>query len=41
MRFRKTHEIGALSDLLAEAGCPLPEELSSLDGLTPYGVILR
>jgi HEPN domain-containing protein len=27
MRFRKTHEIGALMGLLAEAGEPLPDEL--------------
>ena len=41
LRFRKTHEIGALGDLLKEAGYPLPEELSSLDALTPFGVFYR
>jgi HEPN domain-containing protein len=41
VRFRKTHEIGALSDLLADAGCPLPEDMASLDALTPYGVFYR
>jgi len=41
VRFRKTHEIGALSDLLAEAGYPLPDELALLDALTPFGVFYR
>jgi len=38
---RPGNEIGALGDLLKEAGYPLPEELSSLDALTPFGVFYR
>ncbi len=41
VRFRKTHEIGALSDLLADAAYRLPDELASLDALTPFGVFYR
>lgn len=41
MRFRKTHEIGALMGLLAEAGEPLPDESRQLDTLTPFGSVYR
>jgi HEPN domain-containing protein len=41
VRFRKTHEIGALAALLAEAGCRLPRELEDLDALTPFGAVYR
>jgi HEPN domain-containing protein len=41
VRFRKTHEIGALMALLAQAGCPAPENLENLDILTPFGAIYR
>lgn len=41
VRFRKTHEIGALADLLAKSGCPLPAEFEDLDFLTPFGAVYR
>lgn len=41
VRFRKTHEIGALMSLLAEAGHPLPAQFEDLDVLTPFGAIYR
>ncbi len=41
IRFRKTHEIGALMLLLAQAGYPLPQRLETLDALTPFGAVYR
>jgi hypothetical protein len=41
VRFRKTHEIGALMSLVAEAGQPLPAQFEDLDTLTPFGAIYR
>jgi HEPN domain-containing protein len=41
VRFRKTHEIGALMALLAQAGHTLPEQFENLDVLTPFGAIYR
>ena len=41
VRFRKTHEIGALIALLAQAGHALPEQFENLDVLTPFGAIYR
>jgi HEPN domain-containing protein len=41
VRFRKTHEIGALMELLAQAGHALPDRLENLDMLTPFGAIYR
>jgi HEPN domain-containing protein len=41
VRFRKTHEIGALMALLAEAGYGLPDQFENLDALTPFGAIYR
>jgi HEPN domain-containing protein len=41
VRFRKTHEIGALMSLLAQAGYGLPDQFEDLDGLTPFGAIYR
>ena len=41
VRFRKTHEIGALMALLAQAGHALPDQFENLDGLTPFGAIYR
>lgn len=41
VRFRKTHEIGALTALLAQAGCALPELLEDMDRLTPFGAFSR
>jgi HEPN domain-containing protein len=41
VRFRKTHEIGALMALLAQAGHVLPDRFEDLDVLTPFGAIYR
>jgi HEPN domain-containing protein len=41
VRFRKTHEIGALMALLAQAGHELPAQFENLDHLTPFGAIYR
>ena len=41
VRFRKTHEIGALMALLAEAGRALPDQFENLDALTPFGATYR
>jgi HEPN domain-containing protein len=41
VRFRKTHEIGALMALLAQAGHVLPDQFENLDVLTPFGAIYR
>lgn len=39
--FPKTHELGALMDLLARSGEPLPGEFTNLDMLTPFGAVYR
>jgi HEPN domain-containing protein len=41
VRIRKTHEIGALMSVAAEAGCPLPEQFEDLDALTPFAAVYR
>jgi len=41
VRFRKTHELGALMELVAQAGHPLPGQFAELDRLTPFGAIYR
>ena len=41
VRFRKTHEIGALIELAELSGCPLPGNLKNLDILTPFGAVYR
>ncbi len=41
VRFRKTHEIGSLMALLAQAGFALPDQFENLDVLTPFGAIYR
>jgi len=41
VRFRKTHEIGALMCLASETGHPLPAQFEDLDALTPFGAIYR
>ncbi|MEK7751887.1 MAG: HEPN domain-containing protein [Acidobacteriota bacterium] len=41
VRFRKTHEIGALVELAESSGYPLPENLKNLDILTPFGAVYR
>ena len=39
--FHKTHELGALMDMLARSGAPLPDEFENLDLLTPFGAVYR
>ena len=39
--FRHTHDLRELMDMLADAGHPVPENLSDLDALTPYATLLR
>jgi len=39
--FPRTHNLRLLMDLLADAGHSLPQHLSDLDLLTPYGTLLR
>jgi HEPN domain-containing protein len=39
--FRKTHELGALMDLIARSGEVLPDEFENLDALTPFGAVYR
>lgn len=41
LQFKRTHDLGALMELLRGHGRPLPEELADLDTLTPYGAIYR
>ena len=41
VRFRKTHEIGALIELAQSSGRPLPTNLTNLDILTPFGAVYR
>ena len=41
IRFRKTHEIGALMEMLGQAGHGLPGQFENLDVLTPFGAIYR
>ena len=39
--FRRTHDLGELLDLLADAGKPLPPHADNLDELNPYAVEFR
>lgn len=41
IKFRFTHDIGELIDLLEDNGIILPEELTDLDILTPFAVAFR
>lgn len=41
VKFRHTHDIGELIDLLEDNGIILPEELTDLDILTPFAVASR
>ncbi|MCL4501014.1 MAG: HEPN domain-containing protein [Deltaproteobacteria bacterium] len=40
-RFRKTHDLRELIDLLTDQGYPLPPSLVDIDQLTPYAVEFR
>ncbi len=41
IRFRKTHELGALIALIESSKGPLPEDLADIDLLTPFGTVYR
>lgn len=41
LRFRRTHELGALMAILGDAGHPLPGNLQDLDFLSPFGALYR
>jgi HEPN domain-containing protein len=41
VRFRRTHDLRELMDLLTDSGHTLPEALADLDILTPYAVEFR
>lgn len=41
IRFKKTHNLRELMDLLAEARMPLPDPIAEIDYLTPYGALAR
>lgn len=41
INFPRTHNLRLLIDLLADAGQPLPANLSGIDTLTPYGTLFR
>lgn len=41
VRFRKTHELGALVGLLVQCGITVPPEFEDLDALTPFGSVYR
>ncbi|MFM8952844.1 MAG: HEPN domain-containing protein [Planctomycetaceae bacterium] len=39
--YPRTHDLGALIDMLAKGGTTLPEDLADIDLLTPFGTIFR
>jgi HEPN domain-containing protein len=41
VRFRKTHELGALAAMLTGAGYALPQGCTDLDEFTPFGAVYR
>ena len=41
IRFRKTHDLRELLDLLSDHGNPIPSHLIDIDQLTPYGTLFR
>jgi HEPN domain-containing protein len=41
VRFRKTHELGALIALIESSGHAIPQEFADLDMLTPFGAVYR
>ena len=41
VRFRKTHDLRELIDLLADAGQPVPNDLQDMDILNPYASLFR
>ena len=41
VRYRKTHDLRELMDLLTDAGSPVPEDLQEMDRFTPYASLFR
>lgn len=41
IRFRKTHDLRELIDLLTDNASPVPPNLADIDSLTPYGTLFR
>jgi HEPN domain-containing protein len=41
VRFRKTHDIGWLMELIVDSGCPLPAEFAGVEDFTPFAVGYR
>ena len=41
IRFRKTHDIAELMDILIDQGFPLPDTLAEINTLTPFAVEYR
>ncbi len=41
IRFRKTHDLRELIDLLADEGHPVPNDLQDIDILNPYASLFR
>lgn len=39
--YPRTHNLGALVELLSKAGVTLPEGLTDIDRLTPFGTVFR
>ena len=39
--YPRTHNLGALVELLSKAGVILPEGLADIDRLTPFGTVFR
>ena len=39
--FRKTHELGALLEVVARSGVEVPTEFADLDTLTPFSALYR
>ena len=39
--YPRTHNLGALIELLSKAGVVLPAELADIDRLTPFGTVFR
>ena len=41
IRYRKTHDLREIMDLLADAGQPVPNDLQDIDILNPYASLFR
>jgi len=41
VRYRRTHDLRELMDVLTDTGHPLPDSLESADAFTPYAIVHR